>query len=463
MTAALVYAASGLAGAVLGAIAGTTGIDRSLVAVVAPLSLLLFVRRRLVVQALAVAATLMTVTCSLASLHAQRASSISVLAQEVPRCELAGSVQERFGSSGAVIAISFRCADGRSGAGRAYAGISAAPGARVEGRGWLVPLDDDGGFTAMRERAGLRAEVHFDDVRVTPPRGISGLAESFRSSLRAALSDDAAGELALGLTIGETTRFSPRDVELLRAAGLSHLVAVSGSNVAIVLAAIGALFVWASRRLRLVAAAAGLTAFVIVVGPEPSVLRAAAMGAVVLAALASGTRGDPLVGLMLAVTILLVLRPTLVWSVGLHLSVAATAGIVLWSRALEEGLATVPQLVRVPLAVTLAAQLAVTPVLLATFGTFSVVAPVSNVLTAPVIAPATILSLVAGCLQPLAPSLAAIPARTSEVLCGWVLAIGRYLGTPGWAELSVGGGWAALLALAPLPVLVTALRKRRRD
>ena len=461
MTPSLVYATSGLIGAVVGAAAGTSGAPPGYVILIVPFGALLLVRRVLPLQALAVAALVSSLTWTVASLHARRADVLADLARDVPRCELAGHIHERLGRSGAVLSASVLCA-GVRGTGRVYARVAAAPGTRVDGDGWLAPIGDADGFDEMRRRAGLSAEFHFEEVVATPPRGIAALAESYRASLRDALSDDAEGELALGLTIGETTRFSPRDTELLRAAGLSHLVAVSGSNVAIVLASIAVLFAWTSRRLRLTAAVAGLIAFVIVVGPEPSVLRAAAMGAVALAGLASGTRGDPVVTLLLAVIVLLILRPALVWSVGLHLSVAATAGIVLWSRPLEERLGGLPRLVRMPLAVTLAAQVAVAPVLVATFGTLSVIAPIANVLAAPVIAPATILSLVAGCLDPLTP-LASVPAAGAETLCGWVLAVGRRLGSLEWAELAIGPAWRAPLSLAPLVVLLVVLRKRQAD
>ena len=441
--------------------AGTSGASPSYVYLLAPFGALLLVRRSLPLQAVAVIATVSSLTWSIGSLHAGRADALVTLARGVPRCDLEGTIHERFGYSGAVAAVSVRCEGGRA-SGRVYARVSGAPGTSIEGAGWLAPVGDEDGFDALRRRAGLGTEFHFKEVRASPPRGLAGLAESYRSSLRDALADDAEGELALGLTIGETTRFSMHDVELLRAAGLSHLVAVSGSNVAIVLASIAMLFAWASRRMRLTAAVSGLIAFVIVVGPEPSVLRAAAMGAVALAALACGTRGDPAVTLLLAVVVLLILRPSLVWSVGLHLSVAATAGIVLWSRPLEERLGFLPRLVRMPLAVTLAAQVAVTPVLLATFGTLSLIAPVANVLAAPVIAPATILSLVAGGLRPLT-SLSSIPAAGAEALCGWVLAVGRHLGSLGWAEVDIGPGWRIPLSFAPLLALLVVLRGRRGD
>ena len=450
-------------GAAVGALAGTSGAERDLLWFVAPFSALLATRRHLAVHALAIAATLAASTWSIAGLHHERAAALDALAQEVPLCDVTGSVQERFGNSGVVVSASVHCRHGSTGGGRVYARMTAPPGSTIVGRGWLAPIGRAEGFDAMRRRTGLVAELHLDEFTLSPPEGAFALAESFRSSLRDALTDDATGELALGLTIGETARFSPRDAEALRAAGLSHLVAVSGSNVAIVLAALGLMFTWASRRTRLTVAIVGLAAFVLVVGPEPSVLRAAAMGAVALAALASGTRGDPLTGLLLAVTLLLVVRPSLVWSVGLHLSAAATAGIVLWSRPGEDALARVPVLVRMPLAVTLAAQLAVTPVLLATFGTVSLAAPLSNVLAAPVVAPATILALAAGCIHLLTPAIAAIPAEAAGALCGWILTVGRRLGSSPWAEIAIEPRWALPLSLGAGAVVLAVLRVRRGD
>lgn len=463
MTPSLVYSASGLLGAALGAAAGTTGAPPSALRALAPFGALLVVRRRLHWHALGIAAAVASLSWSIAALHHERATALQALARGVPRCDLSGSVHERFGNSGVVMSGSVRCEDGSTGEGRVYARLTAAPGSRVSGVGWLAPIGGDDGFDEMRARAGLVAEFHFDDVRRSPPKGVFAVAETFRSSLRGALTDDARGELALGLTIGETARFAPRDVEVLRAAGLSHLVAVSGSNVAIVLAAIGLLFAWSSRRARLAVAVVGLVSFVLVVGPEPSVLRAAAMAAVALAALATGTRSDPLAGLMLAVLLLLIVRPALVWSVGLHLSAAATAGIVLWSRPLENVLAVLPRPLRLPMAVTLAAQLAVTPVLVTTFGTLSLVAPVSNVLAVPAVAPATILALVAGCLQPVAPGPAAVPAALAEALCGWILAVGRRLGSSGWAEVTLGAAWALPVTLVVIGSAVAAFRGGRGD
>lgn len=448
MTPLLAYAFGALVGAAVGAVAGTSG--NAVAWIVLPLGSAVFVRRRLLLQTIGVAAIAVVLAWSVGALHHASTDELTQLAARAPRCSFGGVVQESFGSTGAVVAGSFRCNGGALGSGRTYVGLGAAPGARVEGDGWLLPLGDDSPFDSMRRRAGLTTEFHVESRRIEAPSGPLRFAETFRTSLRHALSDDARGALALGLSIGDTSGISSSDLETLRAAGLTHLVAVSGSNVAIVLGSVALMLRWTARRTRLVAAALALSLYVLVVGPEPSVLRAAAMGAIGLAAIASGTRGDPLVALLLAVTVLLVLRPSLVWSLGLQLSAAATAGIVLWSARIERSLVALPGVVRLPLAVTLAAQMSVAPILVASVGALSLVAPLANVLAVPVVAPATILALTAGVIAPALPWLGALVGTGAEMLCGWILWVGRTTGAVPWAELTVTPGWALPLAAAAL-------------
>ena len=130
-------------------------------------------------------------------------------------------------------------------------------------------------------------------------------------------------------------------VEQFRRAGLSHLTAVSGANVAIVIAGV----LWPLRRRavdrRAQAAVAGLAllGFVVLAGPSASVLRAAAMGAVALIALASGRPRAAVPALAATVCVLLLVDPGLARDAGFALSVVATAAIVLvapgWSRRLR--------------------------------------------------------------------------------------------------------------------------------
>jgi competence protein ComEC len=260
--------------------------------------------------------------------------------------------------------------------------------------------------------------------------------------------------LLRGLTVGDTGDLDAGTVDSLRRSGLSHLVAVSGSNVAIVLAAAAAVGARLGRRLSLGASLAALVVFVAVVGPEPSVLRAALMGALGLFALLYGRRAEPLHALPLALILVLVLRPAMLFSVGLHLSAAATAGIVLWARPIADRVRVLSRPVATIAAATLAAQAAVAPILAAVFGEFSVVAPIANVLAVPVVPPATILGLSAAALGAIDPALGAIPARLAEPLAGWILAVGERLGSLEWASVTVSRSVGVLLGV---PVGVAAL------
>jgi competence protein ComEC len=148
-----------------------------------------------------------------------------------------------------------------------------------------------------------------------------------------------------------------------------------------------------------------------------------------------------------------------VFSVGLHLSVAATLGIVLWARRLEDVAMFLPRIVRLPLAVTLSAQLAVVPIIVATFGELSLAAPVANLLAAPAVAPATILTLAGGVTATLFPSVGEWIATGAEPFALWILMVGDLLGGATWASIEVSGAWAWPL-LAGVFATHLALRKR---
>jgi competence protein ComEC len=194
--------------------------------------------------------------------------------------------------------------------------------------------------------------------------------------------------LLSGFLIGDTASMSASDVESLRLAGLSHFVAVSGSNVALFLG------VWwlvtapisMHRRFRVVVGVVGLLLFAVVTRWEPSVVRACVMAGTVLVAGSVGVPLDPWMALGIAVTVLLLVSGQLVSSVGFQLSVVATAGVLL-GIGLARG--RTPRWLYIPLFSTVGAQLAVAPLLLATFGSVPLLAPITNLVAAPVIAAAT--------------------------------------------------------------------------
>ncbi|WKZ83213.1 MAG: ComEC/Rec2 family competence protein [Acidimicrobiia bacterium] len=206
------------------------------------------------------------------------------------------------------------------------------------------------------------------------------------------LGGDARGSqrgLISGFLIGDVSALPTPDREALRLAGLSHFVAVSGSNVALFL---GAWWVacgplgWSPRR-RAVAGLVGLGVFVVVTRWEPSVMRAAAMAALLLLGRLRGVVPSPWAALGWAITGLLAAAPALAADPGFQLSVAATLGILAGHRTWQ---GRRPGWLWTALGATVSAQVAVAPLLLLHFGSIPLFAPAANVVAAPLVATATI-------------------------------------------------------------------------
>ena len=181
------------------------------------------------------------------------------------------------------------------------------------------------------------------------------------------------------------------------AAGLTHLTAVSGENVAFVLALFAPFLRRLAWRGRVVGALSVLLFFGTMTRWEPSVLRAIAMAAI---GLVVGYLGRPAVGLrilVLAATVLLLADPFLVHSVGFLLSCAASFGDR-GAGAPDRRAARGPVWMREVLGVTAAAEIGVAPVLIPVFGAMPLVAPPANLVAVPLAAPLTMWGLTAGVL-----------------------------------------------------------------
>ena len=405
-------------------------------------------------------------SCGAVAAGRARPVALEGLARAVPACKASGRLLEHAGGLGSLVAIDeLRCerhpAHGLTGV-VVVDSLEADPGTTLTLSGWLLPLKSDDRFDRARRRLGAHAGYEATAVQETrPPGGLHGIAAAIRAGLERSsgnMDPERAGLLS-GLVTGDTDGMGRESEELLRRAGLSHLVAVSGSNVAIVVGATALVSTGLALRARLALCGLALGLYVLVVGPEPSVLRAAAMGGIGLLALAAGRRAEPLHALGIALIVVLTLRPGLVFSVGLHLSAAATAGIVLFASRLARRMEWMPRPVALALAVTLSAQAAVIPVLVGTFGEFSVVSPLANVLAAPAVAPPTVLGLVAAIVGVFAPTLGSVCARLGEPFVAWILAVGTTTGAWSWASVEVAGWWAWPLAAAVATAGVLALRR----
>ena len=282
----------------------------------------------------------------------------------------------------------------------------------------LVLGDEEWGGLRWRERVEVRGRLEpaepGDEVvavlrPLSSPRvvGRAGAvargAEHLRSGLRGAaapLPADARGLLP-ALVIGDTSRTPDDLTAAMLATGMTHLSAVSGSNVAIVLAvALGAAAVLGlGRRLRPFFALLVLTGFVVLARPEPSVIRAATMGAIGLLGLSQSRRAAGIPVLSAAVLVLLVLDPWLSRSYGFALSTLATLGLLLFVRSWGQAIgARLPRRLRSwgpALAIPVAAQAMCAPVVVLLQGSVSTVGVVANLLAAPLVAPATVAGVAA--------------------------------------------------------------------
>ena len=254
-----------------------------------------------------------------------------------------------------------------------------------------------------------------------------GLLAGARSDLaRLSLSHGAAAAgLVPGMTVGDTSNISPSLAEDLRTTGLTHLTAVSGSNCALVMSLTGyvALSMGAGRRVCLVVGLVALGCFVLLVGPDPSVLRASVMGALGALSMLSGRNGVSLNALSAAVIALVLVSPELSIDFGFILSVLATAGIVVSGRAVARVLALkMPVPVALCIAIPFVAQLWCGPVLLLlnpALPTYSLPANMAATLLVPV---ATVAGLIAVCVlilpRALMPALLLIPGLDAAPVTG---------------------------------------------
>ncbi len=327
-------------------------------------------------------------------------------------------------------------------------------GTRLVGLVRLVPLEPgDDRVALVRPLAPLEA--------VTTPAPLVGGADELRAgflTLMEGFSGDGA-DLLPGLAIGDTTAVGDDLDQAMKDSALSHLTAVSGANCAIVVGlvlGIGTLARW-RRPVRVAVALAALGGFVVLVTPEPSVVRAAVMASVVLLALASGrpARGLPVLGI--AVLGILVLDPWIAREYGFVLSVLATAALLVLAGPLAERLGRVlPAPIALWIAVPLAAQLACQPVLILLAPEVPLGGVLANILAAPAAPIATIVGMIACLLAPIAPPLAMLAAAIAWVPAAWIAGIARVTsGVPGallpWPE---GAGGAALLGVLTLGMLV---------
>lgn len=255
---------------------------------------------------------------------------------------------------------------------------------------------DGGGFGGFLAARGAVGTLRAHDVRLVA-RGSDAMAsvEQLRAAIDASLSrvipEPEAG-LAAGILVGLRERVSREVSDDFTITGLTHVVAISGWNIALVAGIVTGLLraVGLGRRSRSVLVMAAIAAYTVVAGAEASVVRAAVMGGVVIVAREGGHPAGAAAALGLACWGLLLVDPGMIADIGLQLSMAATAGLLALGAASERVVVRLtrghaPRWFSETLGVSLAAQLTTLPLILAHFGRLSIVSPLANLVIGPVV------------------------------------------------------------------------------
>lgn len=279
----------------------------------------------------------------------------------------------------------------------------------------------------------------------------------YAEAARLTLPPDQAAMLP-ALVLGDTSAVSAQSTAEFREVGLTHLTAVSGANVTIVCGAVLLSAVLIGPRAAVGLAGVTLVAFVVVVQPSPSVLRAAVMGAITLLAVLSHRRRQALPALSAAVIALMIGAPELAVDVGFALSVSATAALIVlapaWSRRLAER--GWPRPLADAVSVAVAAQLVTAPLVAGISGSVSVVAIAANLAVAPVIPPITVIGTAAAALCALWPAGAELLIRFTGPEVWWLLSVSHWATRMPAASVTVPSGVVGVLTVTA-GVLVIAV------
>ena len=422
----------------------------------------------------AVAAALMSCACALVSAGTAMAThardpTVLAIANGAARLEVVAELLDDPAASTA------RWATGRSGVDVKVRRVrqgdlwhDSAVRLYVAGAGWEDFARGDVVVVAGTVDASFRSEAPFAGTLralapdlVERPEGWVGGVRRIRESLVAASAhlSDQGRALVPGMAVGDDKEMSQELKEAMRTASLTHLTAVSGTHVAIMLGVV--LWVVPGRRwFRAGTALAAMVVMVAVVGPQPSVLRAVAMASVAMAGMLSGRPGQSRAALCVVAMAMLVWDPWVGRSYGFALSVLATWGVIgpatTWVTVSKKRLRGDTRLGRFArrivavAAVPVAAQLMVSPVLVVLSGWIPMWGVVANVVAAPAIAPACLLGLGAAATSWWAPAIGSTLASWASVFTGWIAWVGTSVARWPGAQLPWPGGRVGALALAAL-------------
>ena len=352
-----------------------------------------------------------------------------------------------------------------------YPAVEPGDQVRLTGRPAAPP---ESGYGEFLRRSGIAGTLRTGTLELVGHAGnAAGLLERTRraagDSLARALPEPAAG-LAAGILVGLRDRVDRDLAAAFTATGLSHVVAISGWNIALVAGLVGALMAGRARRTRSGVILVAIVVYTMLAGASASVVRAAAMTGIALLARETGRPGSAAAALGWAVAGLVVANPANAADVGLQLSAAATAGLIAWSAPvtaiLDRRVGWAPRWVREGLGVSLAAQAATLPLVLVAFGRVAPLSPVTNLAVVPLVP----LAMATGTLALAGGALAALggPAVVASILglpgalvLGLLIGIVRLAATLPLASITLPPAIAMVAAAVAVAGLIAIAARRR--
>jgi competence protein ComEC len=341
---------------------------------------------------------------------------------------------------------------------RADRWVTATYGDRLEVAGRLsIPAEGEGfSYREYLRRQGILAIIYRPKLEVAPTsegppdpsqavyRQMYRLKAHLTSVLRAILPEPESS-LAQGILLGNRASMPESLRQAFARTNTTHIIAISGFNISLLA---GALLLLGQRTLgprrATMPAIAGVVAYTVLVGASPSVVRAAIMGCILIVGTHLGRRGDTLVGLALAAGLMTAFQPLLLWDVGFQLSFLATAGLVAIVPRFQGWAARLPRPLGDDLATTLAAQVAVAPVLVVNFQQLSLVTVPANLLVLPTFPPIMVLGGLATALGAIWQPLGAVAGWLVWPFLAYTIRAVEFFGGLPFATVSLGPAPVAL-------------------
>lgn len=324
-----------------------------------------------------------------------------------------------------------------------------------------------GTSTGANARAGTATSTNPLTKAAANANPVQDVRQYISESMKQHLPANEAG-LMMGVIIGDTTNITPETKADFKTTGLSHILAVSGMNVTILVMAIGLFFGRllnrfggtaatnrATRAIAYLLTTATITAYMIVCGLQASIVRAGLMGIIALTAINGARRVNPPAALAAAAFVLLAMDPGSLFDVGFQLSFVATVAIIVFNQPLLDYISATPKtpsLIANLLSVTIAAQLGVAPILAATFGRLSLITFAANVAVEPAIAPTQVIGMVIPMLNVISPTVAAVAAYPAHIALSYIATAARWFAA--WPFASVATPMLATPALTTLIIAV---------